>query len=533
MSPLRLLATASFVFTCAAVAYVLWPDSPAAESTPPVEPVASVSDDEGGPRGPRHLAPVPDDEPPADTDEETTADPPFEPEPPADTAEETFELRGRVLDATGEPAAGARVTWVAAYAGKGPSTERVVATADAEGRVQFSFAESAYVRLLARHGDLAAAGGLIEGQPGRSTDVTLTLGPTLVVRGRLVDHATREPLVGAVRLHTKDEEQFIHFGGTRTDDAGRFEFAAVPVAAAARGVAVEAGSSGYQPGWEGWEPVEGVDRPPEFEIELRAATRARGRCIDERGEPIAEVHVTAVRGSASTLTDADGRFELRGLDAAELAILFEPSKHVAQRVVPEAGGGDWVEVGDVVLATGVTLRGRILHSDGTPAPNCSLNLLSEQADQFVRFGGTDDDGSFAIEHVGTGRHTLFVTSQASSAPHGVAEGAEVEGILPGEGPIEIHLRLGAMFQAVFRHAETGEEVTTTSAGIKLLIDGEMKQNSGTHGDALTGATLVADEAGTYDIEVRARGFETVLLRGVELRDGEVVRQVVKLTPRAD
>lgn len=537
MSMTRLFTVGLAVVAALSVAYLAWPESGAdepvvADVEPAVDPARR-----SGPEGPRHTDPL------APTEEEpdpgrSTDDDPAPAEPSVDEEElmpgpVPFTLDAAVLNADGTPASGVSVRWIDAYAGKGPSASREPKTTDPHGQVQFLFEDSAYVRLLARGDGVAGITGLIEGQPGGAGKVEIRLGPTTTVEGRLQVAETGSPLAGVVRLHTKDEDQMIHYGGLRVGADGVFVFDGVPAAALRRGLALEGYAKGHQPGWMGWEPIDASStRPTSFELKLNPAAQARGRCVDVDGRPIQGIDVSPVQGSGRVTTDADGRFEIHGLDAAKLALLFETESYVPQQVVPEAGEGDWVEVGDVVFRVGATLRGRVLYSDGRPAGNCSLNLYSEAADQFIRYGGTEDDGTFELRHLGDHPHMLYISSQSGDAPHGVSETAEVEGLVPRDEPYELRLRLGAMFVAELRVAETGAVVSTTSAGIKLLRDGELVQNTGTHGDDLSEVTVVAEKPGRYDVEIRARGYEPLLLRDVDIDDNAVTRRVVELSPRA-
>jgi hypothetical protein len=160
----------------------------------------------------------------------------------------------------------------------------------------------------------------------------------------------------------------------------------------------------------------------EVEISLRRGHTVRGQVRDEDGKPIRNVQVIAVMPSpdprvanpmwlreSSVLTDADGKFELRGMpESARFDFLKGELTDLRNHELNMAGG-----VNEVTMKYGGALVGRVIDRAGKPIRNFRI-LVSfprerregERTEGFfagysgigVRF--TSADGSFVLTGVG-------------------------------------------------------------------------------------------------------------------------------------
>jgi uncharacterized GH25 family protein len=160
------------------------------------------------------------------------------------------------------------------------------------------------------------------------------------------------------------------------------------------------------------------------EVTLKASHTARGRVLDDTGQPIANVRVIAVTASpdpglanpfwlseASVRTDSKGKFELKGVpDGAHFDFLKSGLSDVRNHALNLDGADN-----TVTLLYGGALNGRVVDRDGKPIR--SFRVLvgfpreRRPGDQtsgfFAGFSGmgvrfTSADGSFVLTGVGAG-----------------------------------------------------------------------------------------------------------------------------------
>jgi len=156
----------------------------------------------------------------------------------------------------------------------------------------------------------------------------------------------------------------------RATGTGRFAFDKAPIGEGAR-VHVEA--KGYAPA--------SIETPTTDEQDLRIvlkraeALRLSGIVLDEHGDPAAEAEVQL--GHDGARTEASGHFEVvvRGsIEGANLTALkpgFQPA------IIENFGHSAMSSMSDLVLQLGppaLTISGRVLMEDGTPASRCQLGI---------------------------------------------------------------------------------------------------------------------------------------------------------------
>ena len=349
-------------------------------------------------------------------------------------------IRGRVVDATGQPVAEA---YLAAYAA-GPSASRMPmsATTGADGVFTLRGATPGSYSVQVSHDRLGNA-------PKTPVTVTtdddpdpleLVLPASGRIEGRLVDED------GAPQAGITVQLTETHWARTLTRDDGRFVFegliperyvVSVPRDAkelARTIVTLEA------------------DGIPSLELTIPArAGKISGVVVDEDGGPVRDAIITALpdvaergphsrsalraaadfgRGRAPVLTDDDGRFTVAVTPGRPYTVL-------AQR----RGGGDAlasaVAEGSEVrlrIAPLGTLAGRVLDPAGKPADALLVTARNVDTGEIRRESFLFDDGGFRFESLVAGHYELVAQATQGRLRH------EVD-LRAGEGVEDLDLRL--------------------------------------------------------------------------------------------
>ena len=150
-----------------------------------------------------------------------------------------------------------------------------------------------------------------------------------------------------------------------------------------------------------------------IDVGLDRTVEVRGRCVDRVGQPIGGVRVSGPRNAVQAATDGEGRFRLTGIAETGAYLCFFPDQRplAAARVdLPPATNGV-VDLGDVILETGDTLRGRFLDAAGNAIAGARVILVGRELEGVVigATATTDAEGRFAFEHVGRGTFDLGIS----------------------------------------------------------------------------------------------------------------------------
>jgi protocatechuate 3,4-dioxygenase beta subunit len=174
-------------------------------------------------------------------------------------------------------------------------------------------------------------------------------------------------------------------------------------------------------------------------------TALRGQVVDPAGAPVAGARVMAasddgfglsgtpldVEGAErlpwlkryDAVTDAEGRFELRGPEPGELRLAVRAAGFApwdqADVVLPS---GDAHELDPIRLELSVVLTGRVVDPDGRAVAGAELQRFAPMEGGIVFGGGlgasgvrvatTDVDGSFTVDQLAAGSYTLRVSHEA-------------------------------------------------------------------------------------------------------------------------
>ncbi len=170
---------------------------------------------------------------------------------------------------------------------------------------------------------------------------------------------------------------------------------------------------------------------PGWEITLEPGCVVKGVVTDAKGKPVKNASVTAFYGQnltedPSTSTDADGKYQLEGLDEASVRMVINPSEQ-ARKIVPVDLKKDAPTDLNVSVEDGFYFVGKVIGMDGKPAINVQVGWI-EPVDEngklfdrelhFYRFTHTKEDGTFKVGPVPKGRYQV---SALKGPPRTIAE----------------------------------------------------------------------------------------------------------------
>ena len=427
---------------------------------------------------------------------------------PKPTPTPALVLSGTVRGADGKPVEGAVILYKSLGA---PGREPAAMTkTDAEGRFRADLktAGPVYVRVSAK----GLAGRTFEKvQPGSPLAVMLDRGQTIqgVVRDSAGEPLAQvlvvaSPSLGVALSGWGTEGQSIE---TRTDARGAFRIEGVgpglySLRATARGFG-SASKSDVRPG-------------ATVNLMARPGGWLAGRVIDPKGLPVRGALVRAEKepqfwsSSAVETTDAEGRFELAGLDPGTYSVVarhadFAPG--VTTGVAVDVEGRADLAVG---LAVGAAVTGRLVDSEerplagrvaaqelaGQPMARALIELLRSEAGA---------DGRFRIERVPPGSYALGVLAPRFA-------GRRVEAEVSGREPVvdlgDVALESGLAIRGRVRSSAGGPiaDAEIVTGGFDMMRGGvHVETRSGPDGVFVLAGVL----PGPTQVNIRASGFASV------------------------
>jgi protocatechuate 3,4-dioxygenase beta subunit len=364
-------------------------------------------------------------------------------------------LAGRVVDASGAPAAGARVRLTAAAA----AGEAREVAADALGGFTFGGLAPGRVELAAAGDGATSALTPVELPRAGSAELVITLGDTAALAGVVVDERG-EPVAGAAVSAWPDagaSAWWILVGMHRERSAadGTFQLRglarhATYAVSADRPEAIARGLGMRGP------PVRA--RPGERPLRLVVATpgRVEGKvAFDDGSHPaLFTVRLTGSSRQPRPFADPGGRFAIPDVPPGEYSLAvegpgFEAFHYEGIRVV----AGSITDLGTVPARPGRRIEGRVVDGRGAPVGGARVGIGhaligtgrgDEEPGAFAgraRTAETAPDGTFAIAGVGRGTVTVIAAHPAAgrSAPIELpaAAGAtqHVELVLAAQGAV--------------------------------------------------------------------------------------------------
>ncbi|MEM7310190.1 MAG: sigma-70 family RNA polymerase sigma factor [Planctomycetota bacterium] len=302
-------------------------------------------------------------------------------------------LAGRVLDADGQPLAGATV---------GTYQDREQARTDASGayRAVSSSAFGSITVFAKAPGFAVAREPLVSSGPGELVVPDIQLLPELRIRGRVVDEAGR-PIEGALVTDSPLTGEHAY-----TDADGRYVLANQDHDDPRLWVIVEA------EGFVRHHAMAATDGGDElvYDVVLVRGTAVEGSIVDEDGGALEGVDVTLGHSpdafpQLSTRTDAAGRFRFQAVGPGEQRLWAERAGFATARVEWELAVATPVHrLEPVVLAPGGVVAGRVVDADG--APLAHVAIAAERGPRFALDFGyagprkrTGVDGTFRFDQL--------------------------------------------------------------------------------------------------------------------------------------
>jgi hypothetical protein len=167
----------------------------------------------------------------------------------------------------------------------------------------------------------------------------------------------------------------------------------------------------------------------------------RGSVVDETSSPIVDALVTLnpVDGvrmsdrSPEVTTGDDGCFVLRAVESTKFHMLIAKTEHGATRRAVDCSRGGDVDLGQIVLPTAPSIRGRVSHPDASAfggirhmfpklqvgvAPLDVPNAATTLAHAVTGYWGkqVDADGGFELRGISEGTYLLFAAEAGMSGP---------------------------------------------------------------------------------------------------------------------
>ncbi len=468
-------------------------------------------------------------------------------------------LAGRVLDARGDPVAGARV-----LAGQGldgaPAAAAFRATADGLGRFRFPALPSGEVWLrVSRNGNAVVRGPRVRIPFAGEIDIVLR--PGGVLAGTVYDADTGRPVEGALVL-----ARGVGDAESVTDAEGRYSIEELPEGTiTVLAVSKEGWSTTEEPTVAGiplrrrplvpW--VQGRYRPDLpirggettwHDLLLRRGAALRGVVRGPDG-PVPWARVLLVSEPSAgggfpipgTMADGAGRYRFPSLPPGPVLVAVE-KEGWWQPDFPR--GGEWAgalrtggpatpcrvaipaegEVAfDPVLTPGVLLEGRVLRTDGNAFPGARVVALQVPRGAAIRRAAAGADGLFRFEGLVPGcRASLWAEEDGWYVENG---SLEVE--LPAEGlaaPVVLRLGRGGTVRGRITSA-TG--LSLEGASVSLAVEPGRRDSGrlvgewiGPHPigpDGTYEATVpAAPGPGTFSVIARARGHQEARSRTREV-----------------
>lgn len=361
-------------------------------------------------------------------------------------------VTGRVVNDAGEPVEDAKMTLAFAdemfmdVAGVGgPDKPDRITKTDANGQYRFENLEPAdYYTVIAIHETLGTGRLTAVKVPYRvyeeQADIVLSIGSALT--GNITDPAGNPILDAKVtlgsNLFTRNASKRDWKLG-RTDDVGHYVLPDI-----------EGGTFSFMVEADGFGthvliglPFDGK-KARTRDVQLKFAEGIAGMVVDQRGTPVKNAVVTAIRNHNSKLscrdswvTKSDGQFELAHLEAGDFTVLVEAPgfRNGRQNVVPTGTNAITIEL----LKHG-SVRGRVVSAaDGSPLTSGSVLLRrviqGTDVTDPTRIKAKIKGGDFELVGVEEGEYLVEASAirrgfaPTFSAPFRVMPGEDHEGVM--------------------------------------------------------------------------------------------------------
>lgn len=415
-------------------------------------------------------------------------------------------VEGRVVDAESRPVEGAVVGFERASArGGGPDPLRDGTVSGKDGGFKLSGLAQGTYRFTARHDDSAPGSSPLVGVTAHRpvTDVLIQLKPGGTVAGRVVDGDGAAIAGAAVRVAPTLGRPAVEIRQTVTDDRGEFHVKGLPRTEVELVASAVKGSSESL-------LVDLSNRPERKDLVLTIAAGGTisGVVVDSEGEPVAEAQVTAVpdatkgntgvsmlRGMPRDVTDAGGKFTVRGLASGWYSLRAAPPGSL-RSLEWSSQRGVSAQVGDssvrIVLEASGKVSGRVQFADGTVPPVYLVAVGTGVGSSF-----SAPDGAFTLDEVPAGKTSIVV-----SGPGFTRRSVHDVSITPGRatdiGTVVV-VKGRTISGRVLDRSGGGVSGATVFIGGRVIGDGEKLTTEAWGSTSNAARTVESDESGMFTV----------------------------------
>ena len=280
-------------------------------------------------------------------------------------------------------------------------------------------------------------------------EVLTGIDPVLALGGAIAGTVTDQGGTPVENVWIQVYEQSADFGGRSwsawTGPDGAYSVTGLPAGEYKIQFSTEAAGADVAGEW--WDDADGQSAAAIIPLErgqvvnasaaLASAGAISGRVTDERGEPAGGVSVVATAFDASsdywdyrasTVTDENGDYQLRGLAAGEYHVEFSPGEDLLHEVWDDAPSHDEaqtivVTAGattagiDAALASAGTVAGVVTDEHGTPVSGVGVMVEVHDVPGADKGSGqgthTAEDGSYSIGQLRPGAYKVRFDTEAS------------------------------------------------------------------------------------------------------------------------
>lgn len=341
----------------------------------------------------------------------------------------------------GTPVAGAQVFALARSGGTQSFSESV--TSDASGKFTFDVVPSRPVSLrIEAPGFEPTEERGVRVMKGQTVTRDVNLRAGLTIRGEVVDGDTRKPVPGAQIAYGLQS-----IAGKREVAADQNGSFVIPGIARGQQLFVVK-APGYM---ERRKSVELGD-DPSVVLELFKGRLLRGRVTDRAGAAVADAIVFIARegvfigpqSKPAATSDADGRFSIPDLDAAQSYRLIVRHERYPETLSPEISlaSADATEI-TVTLSPGGAIGGTVKDATGKPIPGARVVVVDafnqdpvDPQNLLPAFGGSGrgngtsgEDGRYLVQNLSIGKKRVSVSAEGF-LPSQIEEASVEEGTTP-------------------------------------------------------------------------------------------------------
>lgn len=339
---------------------------------------------------------------------------------------------------------------------------------------------SHHIRIL--HPDYAPLEKILTLEPGDSPELEFTLDEGPAIFGSVID-ASGEPVVGAeifaITMTMRQDLSSISEG--KTDEEGKYTINNLNPGPY---IVVRVNPENESDTKVSMSTLmSGKDQRVDF-IELARLATLKGRVVDQNGDPMADMSVTASVIDAksgfkfeSSLTNEEGRFEIKNLEFKEYTISVAKNFSYSFAVVGQEKIEEAIDYQAEYVVYDLEIEGKVTSSTGNALPNVEVIVLRFEAENanptFAGRGVTNDEGEYLIGELKPGHYLLYVSGE-DLAP-GISKDFELDSEERRVQKHDFELQVGAGVQVT---VVDNDGFPLADTEVKLIDAGGERVNEG-------------------------------------------------------